>query len=136
MERDIFYSQCWEDPQILFRALEIRRNDTIVSISSGGDNSLSFLQFPIRKIYCIDNNRFQNYVLELKIASIKNLDLSSTLKFLGIKYSQDRLNIFNAVSKDLSNEAMEYFMRRYNLIEKISRHSSNKRQINILANRK
>ncbi|MCK4543947.1 DUF3419 family protein [candidate division WOR-3 bacterium] len=118
MERDIFYSQCWEDPQILFGALKIKRNDTIVSISSGGDNSLSFLQFPIRKIYCIDNNRFQNYVLELKIASIKNLDLSSTLKFLGIKYSRDRLNIFNAVSKDLSNEAMEYFMKRYNLIEK------------------
>lgn len=49
MENDILYGQCWEDPKILFKAIRPSKGDLIISISSAGDNSLSLLQFPVKK---------------------------------------------------------------------------------------
>ncbi|NIA23453.1 MAG: DUF3419 family protein [Proteobacteria bacterium] len=118
MESDIFYSQCWEDPKIVFKAIQPSRGDVIVSISSAGDNSLSLLQFPITKVYAVDNNPYQNFVLELKIAAIRNLPREQTLKLLGFTRSTRRFSLFEKLSNELPTLASKYFKRRKEIIEK------------------
>ncbi len=118
MEKDIFYSQCWEDPVILFKALKPSKKDVIVSISSAGDNSLALLQLPIKKLYSIDNNPYQNFVLRLKVASVKNLEKRDSLKLLGFTYSSNRFFVFNSIAHDLSADAVNYFMKRRVIIER------------------
>ena len=79
----INYSQCWEDPLLLNEALEINAQDTVLSITSGGDNTLFLLLKQPKKIVSIDFNPVQNYLLELKIATLKALPHGEVLEFLG-----------------------------------------------------
>ena len=50
----INYSQCWEDPFILLEALSICENDCVISITSGGDNTIALLLAKPKKIVSID----------------------------------------------------------------------------------
>ncbi len=118
MENDILYSQCWEDPKILFKAIRPSKGDLIISISSAGDNSLSLLQFPVKKVYSIDNNPYQNFILDLKIAAIRDLNRNQTLKLLGFTHSNRRKYLFEKISEDLSPVTVNYFRRREHLIER------------------
>ena len=74
MQNKIKYSQCWEDAEILLKALKINKNDKVVSITSGGDNTLSLITNNPSEIYAVDSNFAQNYLMELKLKAIQNLD--------------------------------------------------------------
>ena len=73
--RDILYAQCWEDPEMDRIAFKIKPDDTVFSITSGGCNAMAFLIDDPQKVICLDMNRYQNYLLSLKINAFKTLDL-------------------------------------------------------------
>jgi S-adenosylmethionine-diacylglycerol 3-amino-3-carboxypropyl transferase len=116
-EPKIYYSQCWEDTDVLIKALNIRPEDDVLSITSGGDNTLALLLQKPRTLTAIDNNPAQNYLLELKIASIKVLKYDSFLEFIGVKESHKRLEDFQKIKGYLNKEAAEWWDQRTNLIE-------------------
>ena len=66
----IHYSQCWEDPTTLIKALRISPEDNVISIASGGDNTLALLLENPKSITAIDSNPAQIYLCELKIKAI------------------------------------------------------------------
>ena len=113
----ISYSMCWEDPLILSEALEISKQDSVLSIVSGGENILSLLLKNPNKIVGIDIKNEQIYLTKLKIACIENLEFDEFARFLGIKPFDNRLEIFNNIKKYLEKEEIEYWENHLDLIK-------------------
>src|SRR6478609_9157719 len=91
----LVFTHNWEDPESDHAALQIKRNDAVVAITSGGCNVLGFLLFDPQVIYSIDINPAQSYLLELKIAAMKALDFEEFISFAGLKNYEHRLNLYN-----------------------------------------
>jgi S-adenosylmethionine-diacylglycerol 3-amino-3-carboxypropyl transferase len=107
--RDILYAQCWEDPEMDRAAFDIKPGDTIFSITSGGCNALAFLLDDPEKIICLDMNRFQNYLLSLKICAFKTLGYNETLEFLGVRSSNRRWELYGRLKPLLKDEEQLYW---------------------------
>lgn len=116
-EKLINYSQCWEDPEVLTKALAINETDSVLSISSGGDNTLFLLSLSPRKIVSIDLNPVQNYLLELKLAALTNLSHHEILAFLGIEESKNRLDTYRKLSVYLTPAARLWWSTHSSFIE-------------------
>ncbi len=114
----INYSQCWEDPIVLNEALAINSQDIVLSVTSGGDNSLVLLLKKPYKVISIDSNAVQKYLLELKGAAIGFLSHEELLEFLGVKKSCRRKELFEKVEKHLSLEAASWWNKHRLLIER------------------
>lgn len=115
---DILYAQCWEDPQIDRTALNISQSDTVLSITSGGCNVLSFLLDNPRKIIALDFSPYQNYLLSLKIAAFKILRYNELLEFMGVKSSHRRTFLYAKVRNLLKQEVRIYWDRQIKKIER------------------
>ena len=57
-----------------------------MTISSGGCNTLTLLLDNPAKIYAVDINASQSYLLELKIAAVRHLKHEELLAFLGLRH--------------------------------------------------
>jgi S-adenosylmethionine-diacylglycerol 3-amino-3-carboxypropyl transferase len=110
--KDILYAQCWEDPELDRIAFEIKPEDIILSITSGGCNALSFLIDDPKEIICLDMNKYQNYLLSLKINSFKSLTHNEVLEFFGIISSNQRWGLFEKVRPLLSEEEQLYWSNK------------------------
>jgi len=115
--RGINYSQCWEDTNLLKKALIVTSDDTVLSITSGGDNTLALLLQRPKKIFSIDINPIQNYLAELKLQSSKALGREQYLEFLGVHDSKKRAYYYDQASGFLSHDACSWFNENIQLIE-------------------
>jgi S-adenosylmethionine-diacylglycerol 3-amino-3-carboxypropyl transferase len=122
-EYRINYSQSWEDPDLLTQSLEPGSEDTILSITSGGDNTLALLLHNPKSIIAIDSNPAQNYLLELKRAAIKYLSYEECISFLGIGIANDRGKQFQMLAQYISQEARSWWSTHTDLIEQGVMHS-------------
>jgi S-adenosylmethionine-diacylglycerol 3-amino-3-carboxypropyl transferase len=119
----INYSQCWEDTNLLKRALTISNDDVVLSITSGGDNTLALLLENPKKIFSIDINSVQNHVAELKLQSSKVLSHEEYLELLGVIDSRKRMSYYTQVSELLSVDARLWFEGNMNLVKQGVIHS-------------
>jgi S-adenosylmethionine-diacylglycerol 3-amino-3-carboxypropyl transferase len=69
--RRLVYTQIWEDPQADLAALQLPLGSTIVTISSGGCNALSYLTAQPAQVYAVDVNEAHLALLKLKLAGIQ-----------------------------------------------------------------
>jgi S-adenosylmethionine-diacylglycerol 3-amino-3-carboxypropyl transferase len=115
---DVLYSQCWEDPQMDRTAFNIQEDDVIFSITSGGCNLLTFLIDNPKSVIALDLNRFQNYLLELKMAAFKYLTYENLLRFLGVRQYKRRTELYNIIKSELSEEARIYWDQNLKKISK------------------
>src|ERR1700709_957161 len=69
--RRCFYTQIWEDPEADLAALRLPVGSTIVTISSGGCNALSYLTARPAQVYAVDLNEAHLSLLQLKIAGLR-----------------------------------------------------------------
>ena len=124
MDKNIInYSQCWEDPEVLLEALEINPTDNVLSITSGGDNTMALLLNKPQKITSVDFIPGQNYLLELKLAAVKGLTYEEYISFLGVTTSSNRRSLFLKIKPRLSPETALFWSNRYSAIEKGIIHS-------------
>lgn len=78
------YNQIWEDPRVDVQALQIDSNSRILTISSGGCNALNYLLEGPQSVTAVDLNRHHIYLLDLKLAALKNLpDYEPFFHFFG-----------------------------------------------------
>lgn len=77
------YGQCWEDAEVLVRALEPAPGALILSVASGGENSLALLSRPGVRVLAIDRSPAQIAALELKVAAFRHLSHGDMLQLLG-----------------------------------------------------
>ncbi|HNB21622.1 MAG TPA: DUF3419 family protein [Candidatus Melainabacteria bacterium] len=104
----IRYAQCWEDADILLKALNIKTGDVCLSVASAGDNSLSLLTANPAKVIAVDFNRQQIACLELKARAIKHLTYDELLCLVGVR-AGDRLSLYAKIRPHLSNETKTFF---------------------------
>src|SRR5580704_390705 len=69
--RRLVYTQIWEDPVADLAALQLPLGSTIVTISSGGCNALSYLTVQPAQVYAVDLNEAHLSLLKLKLAGIR-----------------------------------------------------------------
>src|ERR1700752_1452864 len=82
--RRLVYTQIWEDPEADLAALELPPASTIVTISSGGCNALSYLTAKPSRIYAVDLNDAHLALLKLKLAGLRAFsDYDEFWRFFG-----------------------------------------------------
>lgn len=81
-QESVRYGMCWEDADVLLRALAVQPGDVCLSICSGGENSLALLAKYPSKVIAIDTNIAQLATLELKIAAYRALTWEQCVEFL------------------------------------------------------
>jgi S-adenosylmethionine-diacylglycerol 3-amino-3-carboxypropyl transferase len=69
--RRLVYTQIWEDPEADLAALQLPLGSTIVTISSGGCNALSYLVARPAQVYAVDLNEAHLSLLKLKLAGLR-----------------------------------------------------------------
>ncbi|HMQ70065.1 MAG TPA: DUF3419 family protein [Ignavibacteria bacterium] len=106
---NVLYSQCWEDPQIDREAFNIREDDVVFSITSGGCNLLAFLIDDPASVIALDLNPHQNHLLELKIAAFRSLSYYSLLEFIGVRKCNKRRELYDMMKISLSKDAKIYW---------------------------
>ena len=69
--RRLVYTQIWEDPEADLAALQLPVGSTIVTISSGGCNALSYLTAQPAQVFAVDLNEAHLSLLKLKLAALR-----------------------------------------------------------------
>ncbi len=69
----LVYTQIWEDPEADLAALQLPVGATIVTISSGGCNALSYLKAQPAQIFAVDLNDAHLALLKLKLTALRVL---------------------------------------------------------------
>ena len=94
------------------------KNDIIFSITSSGCNILNLLLYNPKKIYSIDYNPYQNFLLELKIAALRNLDYSEFLQLMGLKFSNKNIEIYASIRENIGDNARFFWDKNSYVIDK------------------
>ena len=102
------YANCWEDADILLKALQVQSTDRCLSIASGGDNSLSLLSEGPSEVVAFDINSAQLACMELKVAAIKLFEYDDLLDFLGVTQCRKRLTLYDKLKEHLSNQCRAF----------------------------
>src|ERR1017187_6666570 len=91
---ELLFGMSWEDPASDRRALTIQPGETLLTVTSGACNTLTLLLEDPGKIYAVDINPSQSYLLELKRAAVRHLEHDELRAFLGLVPSEKRPQIF------------------------------------------
>lgn len=105
----IRYANCWEDADILLKALRPREGDRCLSICSSGDNSLFLLTGHPRQVIAFDINPAQLACLELRKAAFLHFNHREVLEFLGVRPAADRWRRFEDIRGALPPEARHFW---------------------------
>jgi S-adenosylmethionine-diacylglycerol 3-amino-3-carboxypropyl transferase len=82
--RRLVYTQIWEDPVADLAALRLAVGSTIVTLSSGGCNALSYLTARPAQVYAVDLNAAHLALIKLKLAGLRAFsDYSDFWQFFG-----------------------------------------------------
>lgn len=112
----IRYANCWEDANLLIRALRPKHGMRILSIASAGDNSLSLLSSGAN-VVAVDLNPAQLACAELRREAIRSLDYSHFLQFAGITPCRSRLETYWKIRPSLGHDAQTFWDARVTIIE-------------------
>jgi S-adenosylmethionine-diacylglycerol 3-amino-3-carboxypropyl transferase len=105
----IRYAQCWEDADVLVGAFRARAGQTIVSIASGGDNTLALLTLDPERVYALDLSAAQLACLALRVAAFKTLDHAGLLELIGSRPSTRRRDLYAACRPALAPVDREFW---------------------------
>ena len=114
----LIFTHNWEDPAIDEKALDLKKDDVVFTITSGCCNTLGFLRFNPSKIYCVDINAAQNHLMELKKAAFEQLDYSTMAGFFGLKKLSNRYSVYTSLKNSLSPQALNFWNLNKRTIEK------------------
>jgi S-adenosylmethionine-diacylglycerol 3-amino-3-carboxypropyl transferase len=114
----IRYASCWEDADVLIKALNVKEGGTYLSIASAGDNSLSLLSKSPSLVLAIDINPVQLACVEIRKIAFKNLSYEQLLEFIGVRDSGDRDSVYQGLRNDLSDEARSFWDQHLDFIKK------------------
>ncbi|MGO8910391.1 MAG: DUF3419 family protein [Bradyrhizobium sp.] len=112
--RRLVYTQIWEDPVADLAALRLPLGSTIVTISSGGCNALSYLTAQPAQVYAVDLNEAHLSLLKLKLAAIRVFsDYADFWKFFGEAASPANSELYRERLRPmLDAEARAYWDKR------------------------
>lgn len=106
------YAFTWEDPREDDNILHFSPDDTVLAITSAGDNILSYaaLPNPPKRIHCVDLNPCQGHLMELKLAAFKSLTREEVWQLFGIgKIDNFTYLLVNRMAPHMSSNAFQYW---------------------------
>lgn len=106
---ELIFTMSWEDPEVDRKALRIQPSDRLVTVTSGGCNTLTLLLENPQEVFAVDIDPAQSHVLELKAAAMRHLRYPSFLEFLGLRDSLRRMDLFRVLQGDLSPGARAFW---------------------------
>lgn len=115
-KKEIHYSQCWEDANLVLEALAIKKSDNVVSITSGGCNTFALASKHPKSIVAVDYNPAQTALAELKYLAIQNFARDNYLEFVGVLPSVDRMVYINYLFGSASPELQDCIEKSEKLI--------------------
>ncbi|HUO63003.1 MAG TPA: DUF3419 family protein [Terriglobales bacterium] len=101
----IRYAQCWEDADVLLEALDIQPGDACLSITSGGDNTLSLLTRDPGRVLAVDLSPAQAACLEIRMAAFAHLSHAELLELMGARPSTRRPALYARLRPHLAPAA-------------------------------
>jgi S-adenosylmethionine-diacylglycerol 3-amino-3-carboxypropyl transferase len=111
--RRLVYTQIWEDPVADLSALRLAVGSTIVTISSGGCNALSYLTAQPAQVYAVDLNEAHLALLKLKLAGLRAFDYSDFWQFFGAANSPANSDLYRERLRPLlDRDARNYWDKR------------------------
>jgi S-adenosylmethionine-diacylglycerol 3-amino-3-carboxypropyl transferase len=112
--RRLVYTQTWEDPEADLAALQLQLGSTIVTISSGGCNALSYLTAKPAQVYAVDLNDAHLALLKLKLAATRACsDYSEFWQFFGEGASPSNARLYRERLRPLlDSQARAYWDKR------------------------
>jgi S-adenosylmethionine-diacylglycerol 3-amino-3-carboxypropyl transferase len=112
--RRLVYTQIWEDPEADLAALQLPLGSTIVTISSGGCNALSYLTAQPAQVYAVDFNEAHLSLLKLKLAGLRAFsDYAEFWQFFGEAASRSNAALYRERLRPwLDTDARSYWDKR------------------------
>jgi S-adenosylmethionine-diacylglycerol 3-amino-3-carboxypropyl transferase len=112
--RRLVYTQIWEDPVADLAALRLRVGSTIVTLSSGGCNALSYLTAKPAQVYAVDLNEAHLALIKLKLAGLRAFsDYSDFWQFFGAADKPANSDLYRARLRPwLDAQARAYWDKR------------------------
>lgn len=112
----ILFSSCNEDSHSELQAFGPLDRKRVFCVTAGGGRVLNLLLARPAEIWAVDLNPAQNYLLELKVAGMRELDHEAYLRFLGVRWTTDRVRTYRDLRPRLSAAAQLFFDRRLALV--------------------
>ena len=91
----LLYAQCWEDADTLLAALEVQPGESVVSVGSGGENTLALLLADPGRVIGVDPNPAQIACCELKTIAYRKLGYGEYLELAGSRTSIRRQKLLD-----------------------------------------
>lgn len=113
----IRYANCWEDPENLLRALDIKGKRG-ASVLSAGDNVLALLTAEPAHITAFDINPAQIHLFHLKKAGFQALGYEDLLRLLGVIKSRRAYALFLSLENVMDKAAFAYFSQHREFFDK------------------
>ncbi|KIK03500.1 hypothetical protein K443DRAFT_676678 [Laccaria amethystina LaAM-08-1] len=109
--RTFIYSFTWEDPFEDMKVLDLTSEDSMLVITSAGDNALHYaIEAGPKRIHCVDMNPCQGHLLELKLAAIQSLRHDEFFSMFGKgRHSNFRALLDSRISPQLSSSAYQFW---------------------------
>jgi S-adenosylmethionine-diacylglycerol 3-amino-3-carboxypropyl transferase len=114
----IRYSNCWEDTELVLKALNVKEKGVYLSISSAGDNALGILTKNPNLVLAVDKSLAQIACIEIRKILFQNLSYNEVLSFMGIKESSERIFTYKKLCKLLSTDVRNFWNNNLSLISK------------------
>ena len=115
--RRLAYTQIWEDPVADLAALRLAVGSTIVTISSGGCNALSYLMAQPAQVYAVDLNEAHLALLKLKLAGLRTFsDYSDFWQFFGAANSPANSALYRERLRPLLDAQARGYWDRRNIV--------------------
>ncbi|GAA6063494.1 hypothetical protein JCM10212_004453 [Sporobolomyces blumeae] len=111
--RTWIYSFTWEDPAVDMEHLNLTEQDSVLCITSAGDNALHYaIAGKPRRIHTVDFNPCQGHLLELKLACINALEYEDFWMMFGEgKHPRFRELLDTKISPFLSSHAYQFWRK-------------------------
>lgn len=109
--RTFIYSFTWEDPMEDMRHLQLSSEDSMLVITSAGDNALHYaVHAKPRRIHCVDMNPCQGHLLELKLAALQALPYADFFRLFGDGHHPDFPTLLTSkIAPFLSSAAFQFW---------------------------
>lgn len=108
----ICYGQCWEDADVLLRALDVRPGQTCLSIASAGDNTLALLSKDPAHVIALDDNPAQLACLALRVSAYRTLSQPELCELMGSTASSRREDLYRCCRAALSPDVRRFWDAR------------------------